>query len=224
MQWLAAQPWSNGRVGMLGCSYLGGTTVHVASTAPAALKAIFTGASDLDKYAFVRRGGITAQFNTRPDEPLSDDLMSVPLDADGDGAQLRTAVAAHARNTPMAPLWYGMPFRDSVSPLTGNRFWQEAGPYPYLQTIRDAGIATYFWGNWEDEPTEQVLLLAANLGGKLLVGPGSHCVAPPGYDLGKEVRRYFDHHLLDRDTGLYARAARHLASRWRKRRRAMDPQ
>ncbi len=224
VQWLAAQPWSNGRVGMLGCSYLGGTTVHVASTAPAALKAIFTGASDLDKYAFVRRGGITAQFNTRPDEPLSDDLMSVPLDADADGAQLRTAVAAHARNTPMAPLWYGMPFRDSVSPLTGNRFWQEAGPYPYLQTIRDARIATYFWGNWEDEPTEQVLLLAANLGGKLLVGPGSHCVAPPGYDLGKEVRRYFDHHLLDRDTGLYAepRVTWHLDGR--KRRRAMDPQ
>jgi hypothetical protein len=104
----------------------------------------------------------------------------------------------------MAPLWYGMPYRDSVSTLTGNRFWEEAGPYPYLATIRNAGIATYFWGNWQDEPTEQVLLLAANLGGKLLVGPGSHCVAPPGYDLGGEIRRYFDHHLLGRDSGLYA--------------------
>ncbi len=204
MQWLAAQPWSNGKVGMLGCSYLGGTTVHVASTAPPALKAIFTGATDLDKYAFVRRGGITAQFNTRPDEPLSDDLMSVPLDEDEDGSLLRAAVAEHARNTPMAPLWYGMPFRDSVSPLTGNRFWEEAGPYPYLPVIRKAGIATYFWSNWQDEPTGQVLQLAANLGGKLLVGPGSHCVPPPGYDLGREVRRYFDHHLLGRDSGLYS--------------------
>jgi len=42
------------------------------------------------------------------------------------------------------------------------------------------------------------------LNGKLLVGPGSHCIAPPGYDLGGEVRRYFDHHLKGRDTGLYA--------------------
>ena len=164
VQWLAAQPWGSGKVGMLGCSYLGGTTVHVASTAPPALKAIFTGATDLDKYAFVRRGGITAQFNTRPDEPLSDDLMSLPMDADADGSQLRTAVAEHARNTPMAALWYGMPYRDSVSNLTGNRFWEEAGPYPYLDVIRKAGIATYFWGNWQDEPTEQVILLHANLG------------------------------------------------------------
>jgi predicted acyl esterase len=203
VQWLASQPWSSGKVGMLGCSYLGGTTVHVASTAPPALKAIFTGATDLDKYAFVRRGGITAQFNTRPDEPLSDDLMSLPMDEDRDGTLLRAAVAEHARNTPMADLWYGMPYRDSVSTLTGNRFWEEAGPYPYLDAIRKAGIATYFWGNWQDEPTAQVILLAANLGGKLLIGPGSHCVPPPGFDFAREVRRYFDHHLLGRDTGLY---------------------
>jgi predicted acyl esterase len=202
VQWLAAQPWGGGKVGMLGCSYLGGTTVHVASTAPPALKAIFTGATDLDKYAFVRRGGITAQFNTRPDEPLTDDLMSLPLDEDVDGSLLRQAVAQHAGNTPMAALWYGMPFRDSVSKLTGNRFWEEAGPYPYLDVIRKAGIATYFWGNWQDEPTEQVLQLAANLGSKLLVGPGSHCVPPPGYDLAGEVRRYFDQHLKGQDSGL----------------------
>jgi putative CocE/NonD family hydrolase len=203
VQWLAAQPWSSGRIGMIGCSYLGGTTVHVASTAPPALKAIFTGATDLDKYAFVRRGGITAQFNTRPDEPLSDDLMSLPMDEDQDGSQLRAAVAEHARNTPMADLWYDMPYRDSVSRLTGNRFWEEAGPYPYLDAIRKAGIATYFWGNWQDEPTAQVILAAANLGGKLLVGPGSHCVPPPGFDFAGEVRRYFDHHLKGRDSGLY---------------------
>jgi uncharacterized protein len=202
VQWLAQQPWSSGKVGMVGCSYLGGTTVHVASTAPPALKAIFTGATDLDKYMFVRRGGITAQFNTRPDEPLSDDLASLPMDADSDGSLLRAAVAEHARNTPMAALWYGMPYRDSVSPLTGNRFWEEAGPYPYLDVIRKAHIATYFWGNWQDEPAEQVILLAANLGGKLLVGPGSHCVPPPGYDLGGEVRRYLDQHLKGVDSGL----------------------
>jgi uncharacterized protein len=195
VQWLAAQPWSNGRVGMFGCSYLGGTTVHVATTAPPALRAIFTGATDLDKFAFVRNGGITAQFNTRPDEPLSDDLMSLPLDEDADGALLRTAVAEHARNTPMAALWYGMPFRDSVSSLTGNRFWEEAGPYTYLDALKKSGIATYYWGNWEDEPTAQVILAAQNLGSRLLLGPGSHCVPPPGMDFAAEVRGYFDQHL-----------------------------
>ena len=202
VQWLARQPWSTGKVGMVGCSYLGGATLQVASTTPPALKAIFTGASDLDKYDFVRRGGITAQFNTRPDEPASVDLATVPMDEDRDGAMLKAAVAEHAANTPMAPLWYGMPYRDSISPLTGNRFWEEVGPYTYLDKIKRAGIATYFWGNWQDEPTQQVIELAANLNGKLLLGPGSHCVPPPNYDLGGEVRRYFDRHLKGTDNGI----------------------
>ena len=202
VQWLAQQPFANGVVGMMGCSYLGGSTMHVASTAPPALKAIFVGASDIDKFDFVRSGGITAQFNTRPDEPLSDDLMSIPVDADSDGSLLRAAVAQHAANTPMAALWYSMPFRDSIAPLTGNAYWEEVGPYPYLQAIRDAGIATYFWSNLKDEPTAQMILAAANFDGKLLVGPGSHCVPPPGFDLGNEVVRFFDQHLKGIDNGI----------------------
>lgn len=192
VQWLAAQPWADGKVGMYGCSYLGGTTVHVASTAPPALRAIFSGATDLDKFYFVRNGGITAQFNTRPDEPLSDDMASVPVDADRDGSLLTMAVQQHAGNTPMAALWYGMPFRDSVSTLTGNRFWEEAGPYTYLDVLRRSGIATYYWGNFQDEPTAQVILAAENLGSRLLLGPGTHCVQPSGFDFAGEVKGYFD--------------------------------
>ncbi len=187
---------------MAGCSYLGGTTMHVASTQPPALKAIFVGASDLDKFDFVRAGGITAQFNTRPDEPLSDDLASVPMDADTDGSLLGAAVAEHAANTPMAALWYGMPFRDTVSPLTGNAFWEEVGPYTYLEALRTFGAASWFWGNLKDEPTSQVILTAANLGGKLLIGPGSHCVAPPDFDMGAQLQRFFDHHLKGIDNGI----------------------
>ena len=195
VQWLAEQPWSSGAVGMYGCSYLGGSAIQVATTAPPARRAIFAGASDLDKFSFVRNGGVTAQFNTRPDEPLSDDLMSLPLDEDPDGALLRAAVAEHAQNTPMAPLWYGMPFRDSVSPLTGNRFWEEVGPYTYLETLRESGIATYFWSNWNDEPTAQMILAAENVGGRLLLGPGTHCAQPRGLDLAAEVVAFFDEHL-----------------------------
>ena len=207
VQWLAAQPWSTGDVGMVGCSYLGGTTMHTASTAPPALKAIFTGATDWDKYEFVRRGGITAQFNTRPDEPLSDDLASVPVDADTDGALLREAVAMHADNTSMSGLWYGMPYRDSVSTLTGNAFWQEAAIWQYAQTIRASGIATYLWSNWKDEPTSRILAAAENLGSRLLVGPGSHCETPRNFDFTGEITRYFDHYLKGADNG-FAREPR----------------
>jgi uncharacterized protein len=202
IEWLARQPYSTGKVGMMGCSYLGGTTFQTATTAPPSLRAIFAGASELDKYGFVRRGGITAQFNTRPDEPLSDDLMSLPMDEDIDGAMLRAAVAQHAANTPMAGLWYGMPYRDSVSNYTNNKFWDEVGVWSYLEKIRKGGIATYFWGNWQDEPTSQVILAAENLGGKFLAGPGGHCVPPPGFDFQGEIIRWFDAHLKGIDNGI----------------------
>lgn len=197
VQWLAEQPWSNGRVGLYGCSYLGGAAVHIASTQPPALRAIFVGATDLDKFAFVRKGGITAQFNTRPDEPLSEDLMSLPMDEDRDRSMLQAAVAEHADNTPMAPLWYGMPFRDSISPLTGNRYWEEVGPYTYLDALQSSGIATYFWSNWQDEPTAQVIQAAENLGSRLLLGPGTHCAPPPDFDFAGEVKAFFDEHLRE---------------------------
>lgn len=202
VEWLARQPYSTGKVGMIGCSYLGGTTVQVASTAPPSLKAIFTGASDFDKYAFVRRGGIPAQFNTRPDEPPEFDLASVPVDADTDGSLLRAAVAEHAANTPMAKLWYGMPYRDSVSEYTGTAFWEEVGPYTYLDTLKKSGIATYFWGNWQDEPAAHMILSAANVGGKLIVTPGSHCVPPKDFDFAGEAQRFFDRYLKGLDNGI----------------------
>jgi predicted acyl esterase len=204
VEWLARQPFADGKVGMVGCSYLGGSAFQVATVAPPSLKAAFIGASDLDKYAFVRNGGITAQFNTRPDEEPAVDLATVPMDEDRDGAMLRAAVAEHAANTPMGPLWYGMPYRDSVSSYTGTRFWEEVGPYTYLDAVRAAGIATYFWGNWRDEPTSQILLSAANLGSRVLVGPGNHCVPPPGFDLPGEIVGFFDHYLKGRNPGYEA--------------------
>ena len=195
VEWLAAQPWSDGNVGMSGCSYLGGTVIKTATTAPPHLRAVFAGASDFDKYAFVRTGGITGQFNTRPDEPLSVDLASLPVDEDADGTLLKAAVAEHAGNDPMAPLWNTMPFRDSMSKYTGTKFWEEASPYSYFKTLRKSGIAFYYWGNWHDEPTGQVILAAVNLGGRAMIGPGSHCVPPPGVDLGEVQRHFFDRYL-----------------------------
>jgi predicted acyl esterase len=202
VEWLARQPWSDGRIGMTGCSYLGGSTLQVATTVPQSLKAVFIGASDFDKYAFVRRGGITAQFNTRPDEPPEYDLASVPVDDDTTGSLLAEAVAGHAANTPMAGLWYGMPFRNSESSFTQTRFWEEVGPHTYLDRLLESNIAFYFWGNWSDEPTEQIIKAAANIPSRMLVGPGSHCRPSPEIDFAGEMQRFFDYHLKGIDNGL----------------------
>lgn len=44
IEWIASQPWSDGRVGMYGGSYSGGTAWMTAKRMPRALKAIMTGA------------------------------------------------------------------------------------------------------------------------------------------------------------------------------------
>lgn len=48
--WIAAQPWSNGSVGMMGISWGGFNCLQVASLKPPALKAVISIASTVDRY------------------------------------------------------------------------------------------------------------------------------------------------------------------------------
>jgi uncharacterized protein len=57
VEWAARQPWSNGKVGMYGESYLGYTQYAAAQLRPPALKAIIPSFTFTDPYAFVYRGG-----------------------------------------------------------------------------------------------------------------------------------------------------------------------
>lgn len=52
IDWLASQPWSNGRVGMQGLSYPGTTPVMAAIQNPPALKTIVIAGTILDEYGF----------------------------------------------------------------------------------------------------------------------------------------------------------------------------
>ena len=49
--WIAAQPWCNGSVGMMGISWGGFNGLQVAALAPPALKAVVTLCSTVDRYA-----------------------------------------------------------------------------------------------------------------------------------------------------------------------------
>lgn len=57
-EWLAAQPWSTGKIGMFGLSYLGITQVFAAGQAPPHLKAIMPEMAYFDFYDFAYPGGI----------------------------------------------------------------------------------------------------------------------------------------------------------------------
>lgn len=50
IEWIARQPWSNGNVGMMGISWGGFNCLQVAALKPAALKAVISTASTVDRY------------------------------------------------------------------------------------------------------------------------------------------------------------------------------
>lgn len=50
VEWIAAQPWSNGKVGMMGISWGGFNCLQVAALKPPALKAVISIASTVDRY------------------------------------------------------------------------------------------------------------------------------------------------------------------------------
>ena len=49
---------------------------------------------------------------------------------------------------------------------------------------------------------EQRAVQSVEVGGRLLIGPGSHCETPAGFDFTGEITRYFDHYLKDRANGI----------------------
>lgn len=111
VDWIAAQPWSTGKVGMTGGSYEGWSQLAVASTRPAALKAIVpanpgwetlqTRPGGILSYAFMQtwsaltyslnRGRAFPAFPMPPAPPVEDEdgdgqvVDEVPVDLDGDG-------------------------------------------------------------------------------------------------------------------------------------------
>jgi hypothetical protein len=80
--WIAAQPWSNGRVGMMGISWGGFNALQVAALRPPALKAVISIASTADRYnddihykggcllsANVSWAGTMLSYASRPPDP-----------------------------------------------------------------------------------------------------------------------------------------------------------
>ena len=205
VEWLAAQPWSDGKVGMFGCSYVGGTQWATARNVPPHLRAIFPQAAQFDSYRNVRRGGLSGQFNTRP-QAIAEDYPTAPVDADRDGALKAAALRQHESNVQMMDLVNELEFRDDRTRAQDIQYWPLSSPYPNIAAIREAGISVYTWGTWMDEPADQSMLGWENSRGgkglaKLIMGPGGHCDVDT-IDSFAEHLRYFDHVLKGVDNGI----------------------
>jgi len=202
-EWLAAQPWSDGNIGVVGCSNMGEAAVHVAIEMPPHLKAIFAGCYNWNKYDGFLRGGIRANWGAGPDRTSEQDLQSAPVDDDTDKSLLREAVGAHRGNTSLRDLWRSMPYRDSHSELTNSKFWMEGSVSTYRESIEKGGAAMYTYGGWFDDFRTQGLVTLKNLSnpGKILIGPWQHC-GTDHFDIASERLRFFDYWLKGVDNGI----------------------
>lgn len=201
-QWLAEQPWSDGNVGLYGCSNTGDAALHAMTVQPPALKAVFAGCFSWHKFDAFRRGGIFAQWGTGAMRTIEEDMKIQPLDGDEDKVLLRHAAEEHQLSTNLLAMWKSLPYRDSYSPLVGSRFWSEGSNASYLDQIKRSGIPLYVLGGWHDELRDQGMITFLNIPNtRVVMGPWQHCVNDD-FPLFEEIHRFFDYHLKGLPTGI----------------------
>jgi putative CocE/NonD family hydrolase len=211
-EWLARQPWSNGQVGIVGCSNTGAAAMHAITIRPPHLLAAFVGCFAWDTYDWTLRGGIFAQWGTGVQRTVEEDLKSKPVDGDESKVLLLQAAQEHLKSTNLAAMWRGIPYRDDFSPLTASRFWSEGSIASYADEMRQSGVTLYITGGWRDDLRKDGWVTFNNwTPGKrhIVIGPWTHC-RNDGFDLFAEMHRFFDFYLKDIDNGFSSDAPIHF--------------
>ncbi len=194
-EWLARQSWSDGKVGIVGCSNTGAAAMHAITVRPPHLVAAFVGCFAWDTYDWTLRGGIFAQWGTGVQRTVEDDLKSKPVDGDESKALLLQAAQEHQMSTNLAAMWRGIPYRNDTSPLTLSRFWSEGSIASYADQLRQSGVALYVSGGWRDDLRKDGFVTFDNWPADrrhIVIGPWTHC-RNEGFDLFAEMHRFFDY-------------------------------
>jgi putative CocE/NonD family hydrolase len=215
LDWIAAQKWCDGNIGMYGDSFQAMIQFAAAATGNPHLKAIFPTSSGLDMYSSViYPGGILnktfASFFSWSTSFL--EQVTTPVDRDKDGLLLAQARKERFGWTlgKQSEIWFRkFPFRDSTT-SDGNRIWEGPGNlYPLLGRINQAGVPVYMTAGWYDlfSGASDMFLWYANLTGpkRLLARPADHSeVEKNQFDLdyGAEAHRWFDYWLKGIDNGI----------------------
>ena len=203
-EWLAAQSWSDGNIGVFGCSNTGEAAMHAPTAMSPHLKSVFAGCYNWNKYDGFLRGGILANWGTGPQSnPISAGLTAIPVDEDKNESMLKEAIRQHEAQTILLTLWKSMPYRNSWSELVESRFWQEGSVSPYQDAIERTNVAVYTFGGWYDDFRREGFIAFSNLHNpsKLIIGPWGHCQSD-GFDMNLERLRFFDYWLKGIDNGI----------------------
>ena len=199
--WLAAQPWCNGAVGMMGISWGGFNGLQIAARRPPALKAIVTICSTDDRYAddahymggtFLTKAGLEWAF-------FFFSLMCLPPDPALVGDDWRAMWLDRLANIPLfQENWFQHQRRDA--------YWKHGSVCEDYAAIQ---CPVYAVGGWTDGYKNAIprLLEGLKVPRKGLIGPWAHAYphfAFPGPQIGflQEILRWWDHWLKGIDTGV----------------------
>ena len=177
--WLAAQPWCNGNVGMMGKSWGGFNCLQAAFNGPPALKAVISVCSTTDRFAddIHFKGGcllgenfgwgaVMLSYSSRPPDPLLRE-------------DWREDWLQRLRAQPwMAPVWAGHQARDG--------YWAHGS---VCEDWARNTVPAMVWGGWADNYMNTVAAMAEHAPGKVcgVVGPWVHQyphTAVPGPRIG----------------------------------------
>jgi hypothetical protein len=168
--WIVAQPWSDGRIGATGISYLGAACDFLASTGHPAVKAIaplfavwdtwadnyYPGGMLIKRLALVYdelmlaldhdRRDLRQQFSYFANKALKGPM---PVDDDRDGSLAREAVKGHLANFRMPDFITEFKCRDDALPYDPSFTSASFSPYHYLDEI-PKDVAVYAVSGWMD--------------------------------------------------------------------------
>jgi len=200
IEWIAAQPWCAGSVGMYGISYGAVAALQMAMAAPPSLKAIIARSGSDDPYTeWVSPGGqprtymhenygnIMTAFNFSPPDP------EVTGERWGELWEERLE-----RNAP-----WGASF---VENLTDGPFWRERSLRDNYHKVQCAVYVVDGWADWYFHPLLRIFS-KLTVPRRALIGPWSHqfpdaALPGPRIDWDREMRRWFDYWLKGIDTGI----------------------
>ena len=197
--WIVAQPWSDGRIGATGISYLGAACDFLASTGHKAVKAIaplfavwdtwadnyYPGGMLIKRLALVYdelmlaldhdRRDLRSKFSYFADPALQGPM---PVDDDKDGALAREAVKGHLANFRMPDFMSEFKFRDDTLPYDPSFSSASFGPYNYLDQMPE-DVAVYAISGWMDgagyaNGTLSRFLTLPNAQRRIMLGPWDH--------------------------------------------------
>ncbi|MHA6624959.1 CocE/NonD family hydrolase [Pseudonocardia sichuanensis] len=200
LAWIAAQPWCDGRTGMMGISWGGFNALQVAARRPPSLRAIVTASSTDDRYAddVHYMGGCLLTDNLSWASTMFA-YTSCPPDPDVVGERWRDMWHERLRGSGLwLHEWLRHQHRDA--------YWRHGSVCEDFSAIRCPVLAV---SGWADGYSNSVfrLLAALDVPRKGLVGPWSHKyphLGQPGPAVGflQELVRWWGRWLRDEDNGV----------------------